>query len=54
MKRPRAVRAEDEWYPESRESIDVIIDDAAPVDTGLVDMSGTKIWRTATKERCGY
>lgn len=54
VRRPRVVRAEDDWYPEVRETVDVIIEDASPRDTGLVDQHGVTIWRTTARERVGF
>lgn len=53
-RRPRVVRAEDDWYPEMRETVDVIIEDALPRDTGLVDQHGVTIYRMPLRERCGF
>lgn len=45
----RSVRAEDDWYPESRERLDVIIASDEPVDTGLVDQFDIPIMRLSSK-----
>lgn len=52
--RPRSIAADDDWWSETRETVNVIIDDDVPQDTGLVDQHGTKIYRTPVRERCGF
>ena len=50
----RAIRCEDDWWPESRERMDVIIASDDPVDTGLVDQHGIPIMRLPAKSRLGF
>lgn len=51
---PRLVRAEDEWYPENRERLDVIVVEDSPVDTGLVDHHGVPIMRITSRAPVGF
>lgn len=53
-KRPRSTRLEDDYYPDVPLSMEVIIENGEPEDTGLVDQNGVKIWRTAERERVGF
>lgn len=50
----RLVRAEDEWWPENRETIDVVVTDDHPVNTGLVDQNGVPIMRISPKSPMGF
>lgn len=52
--RPQAIVAGDDWYPEPRETVEVIVEDAAPRRIGLVDQYGVPIWRLPIRERCGF
>lgn len=53
-RKSRGVAAGDEWWPEARETVDVIVEETAPRDTGLVDQYGMTIWRVPKRERCGF
>lgn len=46
--------AGDDWYPDARETLEVIVDDSKPTDTGLVDQYGVTIYRMPRRERCGF
>lgn len=50
----RAIRAEDDWYPESRERLDVIIVSDEPMDTGLVDQFDVPIMRVSSRGPVGF
>lgn len=52
--RPRHVRAEDDFWPETRETIAVIVDEESAVDTGLVDAAGVSIYRVPQRNRVGF
>lgn len=51
---PKVIRAEDEWWPENRDSMDVIVTDEHPVDTGLVDQNGVPIMRLSSRIPMGF
>ena len=51
---PRTVRASDDWWPEPRESFDVLVTDDRPIDTGLVDQHGTPIMRLSDRSPLGF
>lgn len=53
-KPPRQIAAGDDWYPETRETVTVIVEDDKPTDTGLIDQHGVPIYRVPNRERCGY
>lgn len=44
-RRPRAVQAGDDYWPETRETIEVICQGSEAIDTGLVDETGLTIYR---------
>ena len=50
----RVLYVEDEYYIEPRETITVHVEDAAPVDTGLVDEHGVRIMRTPNRSPMGF
>jgi hypothetical protein len=51
---PRSIAAGDDWYSDPRETINVIVDDQGPTNTGLVDQYGVTIYRLPGRERCGF
>jgi hypothetical protein len=51
---PRAVRLEDDVWHEPALTIQVITEDAAARDTGLLDSNGVKIWFVPKREKVGY
>lgn len=52
--RPRAIFVEDAYWPEPPVRMEVIIEQDAPVDTGLVDEFGTTIYRVPERRRVGF
>lgn len=55
IRRPLRPRAD--WLEEDGQPViarDVIVEDAAPVNTGLLDQHGTPIYRTPDKIRMGF
>lgn len=59
MSLPRPVRdppkADDDcWDVAARETMTVLIDDEAPVPTGLVDQWGTPIYRKPVRHKVGF
>ncbi len=53
-RRPRAVQAEDEWYSEPRETMEVIVRGAEPADSGLLDQFGVTLWRMPDRHKVGF
>lgn len=51
---PRSIKAEDEWWPEVRETLDVIVEDGQPIDTGLVNEHGDKIMCVPAAHPVGF
>jgi len=51
---PRGIEAGDDWYPEERGRIDVIIPDDKPQNTGLLDADGTPIYRVEVRAPIGF
>lgn len=51
---PKQIRAEDGWWPETRERMDAIIVDDTPVNTGLVDQRGVPIVRLSSRGPLGF
>ena len=50
-----AVRAEDDdWYQPPRETCVVIVDDAAPQATGLLDETGAPLYRLSDRGPLGF
>jgi len=53
--RPRSVEAGDDWWPEPRETIDVVItSEVLSINTGLVDQYGMTIWRYPRQYKLGF
>lgn len=50
----RRPRADDDYWPDLPATMDVIVVEDHPVDTGLVDEFGVTIWRTSMRERVGF
>lgn len=53
LARPRGV-AFDEYFEAPQVSIEVIEQDHAPVDTGLLDASGNKLFRVEERRPIGF
>jgi hypothetical protein len=53
-RRPRSVEAGDDYWPETWETLTVIIDDNSATDTGLVDQHGVTIWRKPARHPVGF
>lgn len=51
---PKRVHLEDEWYPEPRETMEIIITSDEPQDTGLLDQHGTPLMRVVSKAPMGF
>lgn len=51
---PQAIQAGDDYWPETRETMSVVVTDNAPHDTGLVDERGVTIWRLPSIARIGF
>lgn len=52
---PRAVDCGDDTWDNPQKTITVYApEDAAPVDTGLVDIHGVTLWRMPTKHPVGF
>jgi len=51
---PRAMWLEDDYCTADRQTITVSVEDNLPVDTGLLDADGQKLWRVTKRERVGY
>ncbi len=53
--RRSAVRAsEDGWYPDGPVSMTVLEDESGPVETGLLDQHGAKLYRVIQREPVGF
>jgi len=53
-RRPRSVDAGDDWWPEPRETLQVIILSDEATDTGLVDQHGVTNWRKPSRHPVGF
>lgn len=45
---------DDDWYSDTTRSIDVLVDRDEPVKTGLLDASGTPLYRVTVRGPCGF
>ena len=50
----RRPKAWDDYWPETRETLDVIVTDDDPVETGLIDQHGNKIVRLSPRQTMGF
>lgn len=48
------VLEDDFYYPTDRQTITVSVEDERPVDTGLLDERGQKLYRVTKRERVGF
>ena len=51
--RPKGWQAAYDEYWQERPSCTVMEEDRSPVDTGLLDANGTKLWRVEDREPMG-
>ena len=54
MTNPRSIDTGDEFWAEARETIDIIVAEEEPVETGLVDQWGKPIRRYPKRNPVGF
>lgn len=50
----RGFRVSDDYYFEERQTVEVIVCDEEPVDTGLVDEFGVRLFRVRERGKVGF
>ena len=48
------LRLEDDYWPQARDRLEVIVEDDRPADTGLLDEFGVRIFRVKKREKLGF
>ncbi len=48
------IATDDIWTPDDRPTLSVIVEDREPLDTGLVDAGGVRIFRVSERAPMGF